>query len=384
MNEQLLQAVDVLVKVKKVPENVVFSALESVLLTAYKRETGSNANVSVSIDRTTGDYHIYAEKNVVDAIDPESENKENEITVADAKKINRHYEAGDILHIEVTPKNFGRMAAQTAKQVMIQKLREAERGVIYDEFSGREGDVITGTVKFSESRTIFVDLGRCEGILPYAEQIEGEEFHTNDKIKCYVLEVRKTTKGPEIILSRTHPGLLKRLFELEVPEIYSGTVEIKSVVREAGSRSKIAVYAMDPNVDPVGACVGPKGQRVQNIVNELHGEKIDIVRWDEDPAIYIANALSPAKVVSVSVAEDEKASYVIVEDYQLSLAIGKAGQNARLAAKLTNWKIDIKSESQAAAEGFGSSEADEDDDILGDIEAEGNEEKPAEAEGDKA
>lgn len=384
MNEQLLQAVDVLVKVKKVPENVVFSALESVLLTAYKRETGSNANVSVSIDRTTGDYHIYAEKNVVDAIDPESENKENEITVADAKKINRHYEAGDILHIEVTPKNFGRMAAQTAKQVMIQKLREAERGVIYDEFSGREGDVITGTVKFSESRTIFVDLGRCEGILPYAEQIEGEEFHTNDKIKCYVLEVRKTTKGPEIILSRTHPGLLKRLFELEVPEIYSGTVEIKSVVREAGSRSKIAVYAMDPNVDPVGACVGPKGQRVQNIVNELHGEKIDIVRWDEDPAIYIANALSPAKVVSVSVAEDEKASYVIVEDYQLSLAIGKAGQNARLAAKLTNWKIDIKSESQAAAEGFGASEADEDDDILGDIEAEGNEEKPAEAEGDKA
>lgn len=384
MNEQLLQAVDVLVKVKKVPENVVFSALESVLLTAYKRETGSNANVSVSIDRTTGDYHIYAEKNVVDAIDPESENKENEITVADAKKINRHYEVGDILHIEVTPKNFGRMAAQTAKQVMIQKLREAERGVIYDEFSGREGDVITGTVKFSESRTIYVDLGRCEGILPYAEQIEGEEFHTNDKIKCYVLEVRKTTKGPEIILSRTHPGLLKRLFELEVPEIYSGTVEIKSVVREAGSRSKIAVYAMDPNVDPVGACVGPKGQRVQNIVNELHGEKIDIVRWDEDPAIYIANALSPAKVVSVSVAEDEKASYVIVEDYQLSLAIGKAGQNARLAAKLTNWKIDIKSESQAAAEGFGSSEADEDDDILGDIEAEGNEEKPADTEGDKA
>lgn len=383
MNEQLLQAVDVLVKVKKVPENVVFSALESVLLTAYKRETGSNANVSVSIDRTTGDYHIYAEKNVVEAIDPESENAENEITVADAKKINRHYEAGDILHIEVTPKNFGRMAAQTAKQVMIQKLREAERGVIYDEFSGREGDVITGTVKFSESRTIFVDLGRCEGILPYAEQIEGEEFKTNDKIKCYVLEVRKTTKGPEIILSRTHPGLLKRLFELEVPEIYSGTVEIKSVVREAGSRSKIAVYAMDPNVDPVGACVGPKGQRVQNIVNELHGEKIDIVRWDEDPAIYIANALSPAKVVSVSVAEDEKASYVIVEDYQLSLAIGKAGQNARLAAKLTNWKIDIKSETQAKEEGFGADAADDDDDILGDIEAEGNEEAPAASEGDK-
>lgn len=370
MNEQLLNAVEVLVKAKKVPESVVFSALESVLLTAYKRETGSNANTSVSIDRTTGEYHIYAEKNVVETVDPESENAASQISVADAKKINPMDEAGDILQIEVTPKNFGRMAAQTAKQVMIQKLREAERGVIYDEFSGREGDVITGTVKWSESRTIFVDLGRVEGILPFTEQTEGESFQPNDKIKCYVKEVRKTTKGPEIILSRTHPGLLKRLFELEVPEIYSGTVEIKSVVREAGSRSKIAVYAMDPTVDPVGACVGPKGQRVQNIVNELHGEKIDIVRWDEDPAIYIANALSPAKVVSVSVADEDKASYVIVEDYQLSLAIGKAGQNARLAAKLTGWKIDIKSESQAAEEGFGA-EDDDDDDILGDIEAEG-------------
>ena len=255
------------------------------------------------------------------------------------------------------------------------QLREAERGSIYDEFSGREGDVITGVVKWNESRTIFVDLGRVEGILPFAEQIEGEEFQPNDKIKCYVLEVRKTTKGPEIILSRTHPGLLKRLFELEVPEIYSGTVEIKSVVREAGSRSKIAVYAMDPAVDPVGACVGPKGQRVQNIVNELHDEKIDIVRWDEDPAIYIANALSPAKVVSVSVWEEEKSSYVIVPDYQLSLAIGKAGQNARLAAKLTNWKIDIKSETQANEEGFGEIDsADLDDDILGDIESDMGEE----------
>jgi len=372
VNEQLLQAVEVLVKAKKVPESVVFNALESVLLTAYKRETGSNANTSVSIDRTTGDYHIYAEKNVVETVDPEAENAASQISVADAKKINPVYEAGDILQIEVTPKNFGRMAAQTAKQVMIQKLREAERGVIYDEFSGREGDVITGTVKWSESRTIFVDLGRVEGVLPFTEQAEGEVFHPNDKIKCYVKEVRKTTKGPEIILSRTHPGLLKRLFELEVPEIYSGTVEIKSVVREAGSRSKIAVYAMDPTVDPVGACVGPKGQRVQNIVNELNGEKIDIVRWDEDPAIYIANALSPAKVVSVSVAEEEKASLVVVEDYQLSLAIGKAGQNARLAAKLTGWKIDIKSETQAAEEGFGAEE-EEDDDILGDIEAEGTE-----------
>ena len=371
----LLEAVEALVKIKKVDRNMVFDALEMVLLTAYKKESGSNAKASVSLNRETGEYKIYEEKTVVDEIHEDSENAINEITVEEAKKIDRSYEAGDMLRIDVTPKNFGRVAAQAAKQVMIQKLREAERGSIYDEFSGREGDVITGVVKWNESRTIFVDLGRVEGILPFAEQIEGEEFQPNDKIKCYVLEVRKTTKGPEIILSRTHPGLLKRLFELEVPEIYSGTVEIKSVVREAGSRSKIAVYAMDPAVDPVGACVGPKGQRVQNIVNELHDEKIDIVRWDEDPAIYIANALSPAKVVSVSVWEEEKSSYVIVPDYQLSLAIGKAGQNARLAAKLTNWKIDIKSETLANEEGFGETDsADLDDDILGDIESDMGEE----------
>lgn len=376
MNSSLLEAVKVLVKAKKVDENIIFDALEMVLLTAYKKESGSNAKTSISLDRTTGDYFIYAEKNVVEKVDPESENAINEISVKEAKKINKEYEAGDMLRIEVTPKDFGRVAAQAAKQVLIQKLREAERGSIYDEFSGREGDIITGTVKWSESRTVFVDLGRVEGILPFSEQIEGETFQPNDKIKCYVQEVRKTTKGPEIILSRTHPGLLKRLFEMAVPEIYSGTIEIKSVVREAGSRSKISVCAMDPNIDAVGACVGPKGQRVQNIVNELHDEKIDIVRWDEDPAIYIANALSPAKVVSVSVWDEEKSSYVIVPDYQLSLAIGKAGQNARLAAKLTNWKIDIKSESQAAEEGFGDDEEVEDD-ILEDIE------HPGTKEGDK-
>lgn len=367
MNGNLIEAIKGLAKIKKVDEEVIFDALDMVLLTAYKRESGSNAKASVSLNRETGDYHIYKEKIVVDEVNPESEESVNQISLADAKKIDRSYEVGDMLQIDVTPKDFGRVAAQAAKQVMIQKLREAERGSIYEEFSGREGDVVTGTVKWSESRTIFVDLGRVEGILPYQEQIEGEVFHPNDKIKCYVYEVRKTTKGPEIILSRSHPGLLKRLFELEVPEIYSGTVEIKNVVREAGSRSKIAVYAMDPNVDPVGACVGPKGQRVQNIVNELHDEKIDIVRWDEDPAIFIANALSPAKVISVSVWEEEKSSYVIVPDYQLSLAIGKAGQNARLAAKLTNWKIDIKSESQANEEGFGSEEESADEDILGDI-----------------
>lgn len=378
INEELMDAVHALVKIKKVLESVVFEALEMVLLTAYKKEHGNAVKASIDMDHTTGKYHIYADKVVVSEIDPDDEEGINKITVKDAKLLNPAYEEGDYIRIDVTPKDFGRTAAQTAKQVMIQKLREAERGSIYAEFSGREGDIITGTVKSSESRTIFVDLGRVEGILPYNEQIAGETFEPNQKIKCYVLEVRKTTKGPEIILSRTHPGLLKRLFELEVPEIYSGTVEIKSVVREAGSRSKIAVYAMDPTIDPVGACVGPKGQRVQDIVNELHDEKIDIVRWDEDPAVYIANALSPAKVISVSVWEDDKSSYVIVPDHQLSLAIGKSGQNARLAAKLTGWKIDIKSESQAVQEGVltpeGESEGAFDDtgDILGDIEAEGN------------
>ena len=255
MNSNLLEAVKVLVKAKKVDENIIFDALEMVLLTAYKKESGSNAKTSISLDRTTGDYFIYAEKNVVEKVDPESENAINEISVKEAKKINKEYEAGDMLRIEVTPKDFGRVAAQAAKQVLIQKLREAERGSIYDEFSGREGDIITGTVKWSESRTVFVDLGRVEGILPFSEQIEGETFQPNDKIKCYVQEVRKTTKGPEIILSRTHPGLLKRLFEMAVPEIYSGTIEIKSVVREAGSRSKISVCAMDPNLSLIHICI---------------------------------------------------------------------------------------------------------------------------------
>lgn len=369
MNINLLEAVKGLVKIKKVDENVVFDALEMLLLTAYKKESGSNAKISISVNRETGEYKIYEEKEVVEEVNPDSDNSVNEISVADAKKMSKDYEVGDLVRVEVTPKDFGRVAAQAAKQVLMNRLREAERGSIYDEFSGREGDIITGVVKWSASRTVIVDLGRAEGILAHQDQIEGETFEPNQKIKCYIQEVRKTTKGPEIMLSRTHPNFLKRLFELAVPEIYSGVVEIKSVVREAGSRSKIAVYAMDPNLDPVGACVGPKGQRVQTIVNELHDEKIDIVRWDEDPAIYIANALSPAKVISVSVWDEEQSSYVIVPDHQLSLAIGKAGQNARLAARLTNWKIDIKSESQAAAEGFDDDDELENDSILEDIEA---------------
>ena len=341
-NDELLQAVNALVKLKKVPENIVFDALEMVLLTAYKKEQGNGVKASISLDRETGKYKIYADKFVVADINSEDEDAINKITVEEAKKINPEYEEGAYIRIDVTPKDFGRTAAQTAKQVLIQKLREAERGSIFDEFSGREGDIITGTVKWSESKTIFVDLGRIEGILPSTEQIEGEFFEANQKIKCYILEVRKTTKGPEIILSRTHPGLLKRLFELEVPEIYSGTVEIKSVSREAGERTKLAVYAEDKNIDPVGACVGNKGDRVNRIVEELNGEKIDIITWDADPVKFITNALAPAKVEEINIDEEEKIANVKVKDDQLSLAIGKKGQNVRLAAKLTGWKIDIK------------------------------------------
>ena len=298
------------------------------------------------MDRETFAYHVYALKTVVE----EPTNEVTEISLAEARKINPKYEVDDILEQEVTPANFGRIAAQTAKQVVVQRIREAERGNIYDEFSNRASDIVTGVVQRVENRNVYIDLGKTEALLPAAEQIEGDEYYHGDRIKAYVLEVRKTSKGPQITVSRTHPGLLKRLFELEVPEIQDGIVEIKSVAREPGMRSKIAVFSREEDVDPVGACVGHKGLRVQAIVNELRNEKIDIVKWNSDPARYIANALSPAKVVSVAVKEDEKVSRVVVPDYQLSLAIGKEGQNARLAAKLTGWKIDIKSETQAMDE----------------------------------
>ncbi|MDY6350119.1 MAG: transcription termination factor NusA, partial [Selenomonas sp.] len=266
---------------------------------------------------------------------------------AQARTIRAEYEPGDIIEIEVTPANFGRIAAQAAKQVVVQRVREAERGIIYEEFMSREGDIITGLVSRVENRNVFIDLGKTEAILMPAEQIAGETYEHGDRIKAYIVEVKRTSKGPQIVVSRTHPGLLKRLFELEVPEIQEGIVEIKSVAREPGMRSKIAVWSKEEDVDPVGSCVGHKGMRVQAIVDELGSEKIDIVKWNEDSAKFIANALSPAKVVSVAVNEDEKVSRVVVPDYQLSLAIGKEGQNARLAAKLTGWKIDIKSETQA-------------------------------------
>ncbi len=366
MNKELLNAIAFLSKEKGVSTDVICDSLEAVLITAYKKEPEANPVADVELNRETGDYRIVAAQTVVDEV----ENPHSEISLEDARKINPDYEVGDVVNVDVTPDNFGRIAAQAAKQVMIQRLREAERNIVYDEFYNRTDDIITGLIQRIENRNVYVDLGKAEAVLPVSEQIPTENYVVGQRIKCYVVEVRKTTKGAQILVSRTHPGLLKRLFELEVPEIYEGVVELKSVAREPGRRSKIAVYSRDENVDSVGACVGPKGTRVQNIVTELQNEKIDIVKWDEDPAVYIANALSPAQVISVTVDESDKSSSVVVPDYQLSLAIGKAGQNARLAAKLTNWKIDIKSESQAkeaeAAEET-TEPADADMDILSDL-----------------
>lgn len=344
MNAEFMQAFEQLGREKGIAPVILFDAIEAALISAYRRNFGSAQNVRVSLDRVTGEIHVYARKNVVN----QPEDSRLEISLVDAKALDRRFEVDDVVEIEVTPKNFGRIAAQTAKQVVVQRIREAERGIIFEEFSSRESDIVTGIVQRIEQKNVYIDLGKAEALLSPSEQMAGEIYKHGDRLKTYIIEVKKTSKGPQIMVSRTHPGLLKRLFELEVPEIHDGIVEIKSVAREPGLRSKIAVHSRDENVDPVGACVGHKGMRVQTIVNELKGEKIDIVKWNVDPAKYIANALSPAKVLSADIYEDEKISKVIVPDYQLSLAIGKEGQNARLAAKLTGWKIDIKSESQVA------------------------------------
>lgn len=330
-------------KEKGISKDVLIDAIEAALISGYKRNFHSAQNVRVDINRETGNVKVLARKTIVEeVIDPRLE-----ISLEAARQINPNYQLDDIVELEVTPKDFGRIAAQTAKQVVTQRIKEAERGIIYETFVDREEDIVTGIVQRQDQRFIYIDLGKTEALLPINEQMPTERFKHGDRVKVYITKVEKTTKGPQIFVSRTHPGLLKRLFELEVPEIYEGVVEIKSVAREAGYRSKIAVYSQQEEVDPVGACVGPKGARVQTIVNELKGEKIDIVKWSNDIETYISNALSPSKVVSVEVNEQEKMARVIVPDYQLSLAIGKEGQNARLAAKLTGWKIDIKSESQA-------------------------------------
>ncbi|MFA5575845.1 MAG: transcription termination factor NusA [Tissierellaceae bacterium] len=342
MNGDFINALLEIEKDRGISQEIIFDALESALISSYKKNFGASQNAEVEIDRDTGKVKVLALKEVVDSI----ENEYLEIDLDDAKQIDDKYEIGDIVKVEITPKDFGRIAAQTAKQVVMQRIRDAERDVIFDEFINRENEIITGMVQRISKNNVFIDLGKTEGVLPPSEQIEFEEYNQGDRLKLLILEVKKTTKGPQIVLSRSHPNLVKRLFELEVPEINDGIVEIYSISREAGSRTKIAVFSKDPNVDPLGACVGSKGSRVKVIVGELKGEKIDIVIWSKDMEEFIANSLSPSKVVKVIVNKDEKSAIVVVPDYQLSLAIGKEGQNARLAARLTNWKIDIKSESQ--------------------------------------
>jgi N utilization substance protein A len=346
MGVELIHALEQLEKEKGVDKDVLIEAIEAALISAYKRNFGSTQEVRISFDKGTGDVRVFSQKKIVE--DPND--AMSEISLEQAHRIDTNLNIDDVAEIEVTPRKFGRIAAQTAKQVVVQRIREAERDIIFDTFSSREDDIVTGVVNRYEKRNVILDVGKAEAILPEKEQSRNEDYRYNDRLKTYITEVRKTPKGPQIIVSRTHPGLVKRLFELEVPEIGDGTVEIRSISREAGSRTKIAVFSRDDNVDPVGACVGQKGTRVQAIVDELRGEKIDIIKWSNNPVEFLSSSLSPAKVVRVDLTEDEKIAEITVPDFQLSLAIGKEGQNARLAAKLTGWKIDIRSESQLREE----------------------------------
>jgi N utilization substance protein A len=344
MNKEMLSALDALEKEKGVKKEVVVEAMEAALVSAYKRNYGQAQNVEVDFDEKTGNIHIYAVKEVTEEVF----DSRLEVSLKEALTINEAYEIGDEIRFEVTPKDFGRIAAQTAKQVILQRVREAERNIIYDQYIKYENEIMQGVVERRDSRYIYVNLGKIEAILSRNDQMPNEHYEPHDRIKVFVTKVENTPKGPQVHVSRTHPDLVKRLFEQEVPEIFDGTVEIVSISREAGDRTKMAVRSTDANVDPVGTCVGPRGQRVQAVVNELAGENMDIIEWVDDPAVYIANALNPAQVVDVWFDdENDKAATVIVPDYQLSLAIGKRGQNARLAAKLTGFKIDIKSESEA-------------------------------------
>ncbi|WP_026962066.1 transcription termination factor NusA [Alicyclobacillus herbarius] len=361
MNVDFIDALEQLQKEKGIDKDTLLEAIEAALISGYKRNFNSAANVRVEIGRETGEVHVYARKTVVEEVT----DTRLEISLDAALDLDPKYQVGDVVEIEVTPRDFGRIAAQTAKQVVTQRIREAERSIVYSKFSDREEEIVTGTIQRLDARAAYVDVGQAEAVLPASEQMPGDAFRPGDRVKAFIARVERTSKGPQVVLSRTHPGFLKRLFELEVPEIYDGVVEIKAVAREAGHRSKIAVHSRNPEVDPIGACVGSRGMRVQAVVGELHGEKVDIVKWDEDVATFVANALSPAKVTEVQVMEDERIARTVVPDHQLSLAIGKEGQNARLAAKLTGWKIDIKSETQAAELGmFGTLDrfADEEDD----------------------
>ena len=344
--KEFITALDEVEKEKGISKDYLVEAIEEALVKAYKQnyDAEENAdNVKVTIDKITGEIHVYSAREVV----PEFPVPELEISLEEAQKIDKNYNVGDIVNIEVKPKDFGRIAAQKAKQVVVQKIREAEKEMVYTEFNDKKGEIVTGLIQRADGKLVVLDLGKLEGVMPLKEQIPTEVYRVNDKIRGYVLQVEKGLKGtPQVIVSRSHPDFVRKLFEFEIPEIYEGLIEIKSVSRDPGSRSKVAVYSKDENIDPVGSCVGQKGVRIQNIINELNGEKIDVIEWNEDPAIYIAAALLPAQVMAVDVREEEKFAQVIVPDDQLSLAIGKAGQNARLAARLTDWKIDIKSESQ--------------------------------------
>ena len=342
-NKELILALEELEKEKGMNKDYLLDAIETALVTAYKRNFDSLENVKVVMDRQTGATHVYSVKEVVE----EPENQETQVSLKEAQKINPDLKEGDTLETEIVPRNFGRIAAQTAKQVIIQKLREAEREIVYNEFNERKGEIVSGIVQKADKNIVVMDLGKLEGVMPSKEQIPTETYKVNDKIKAYVLKVEKGQKGaPQVIVSRSHPDFVRKLLEFEIPEIYEGVIEIKSVSRDPGYRSKVAVYSPDPNIDPVGSCVGQKGVRIQNVINELNGEKIDVIEWNEDPSIYIAASLLPAQILAVDIKEEGKFAQVIVPDDQLSLAIGKSGQNARLAARLTDWKIDIKSESQ--------------------------------------
>ncbi len=343
-SKELILAMEDLEKEKGIKKDYMLESIETALVTAYKRNYDSNSeNVKVTMNAETGEIHVYAEKEVVESV----EDDKLQINLEDAKKISKKLAIGDIAQIEIIPRDFGRIAAQTAKQVIIQKIREASRNVLFDEFTERKGEIISGIVQKADGSIVVVDLGKLEGVMPLKEQIPTEKYKVNDKIRGYVMDVERGVKGaPQVIISRANGDFVRKLFELEIPEIYEGIIEIKSVSRDPGSRSKVAVYSPDENIDPVGSCVGQKGIRIQNIINELNGEKIDVIEWNPDPSIYISAALLPAQVLAVDINEEEKFAQVIVPDDQLSLAIGKSGQNVRLAAKLTNWKIDIKSESQ--------------------------------------
>jgi N utilization substance protein A len=348
MKSDFLIAITQIAAEKNLPKEVVLQAVETALASAYKKDSEATGNIVVRIDRDSGNVHVYAQKAVVEEV----EDSRVDIALDEARRLKPDIQLGEIMEFEVTPANAGRIAAQTAKQVVLQRLREAEREMVYEEFSSREGDIVSGLIQRVDARHVIVDLGKTEGILPPTEQVRAEHYRPGQRMKFYLVEVHRSNRGPQLILSRTHKNLLKRLFELEVPEIYKGVVEIRSIAREPGYRSKVAVTAQQEGVDPVGSCVGLRGIRIQNIVNELDGERIDVVQWDPDPARFVANALSPAQVTSVSTSEEDNTASVVVPDRQLSLAIGKEGQNARLAAKLTGWRIDIRSESAVQETGL--------------------------------